>query len=196
MDDAATSDSARTAQPSDYQGRLAREVFGPYLGEVNVNVGCGGNIVPGFLNMTRDQWDLGLRMGTDIPPDGSVDCIMASHVMEHVDYMIDAMREIHAALRPGGHFIAITPHAASDAAVEDPTHVRSFTERSWFYFNRTLYETPGHAGHYDSPVDFSFGVVRVDLVPYKEFWNDPELDHKKKHWRNVIREVHAVLRKI
>ena len=165
----------------------------PYMGEFNLNVGAGNNPLPGFRNLQQSEWWLGEYSAPF--SENRADCIVASHVMEHVTRIIPAMRDIHRVLKPGGFFIAITPYASSNDAVEDPTHVRYFTEMSWQYFNESLYKAGGHAGSYKSAIDFTFTVESVALVPYPEFHNDAELDFKMKHWRNVIKEMHAVLRK-
>lgn len=183
-------------------------LFGPYLGKDNLNLGCGRNPEPGFLNLDRTPGE-GIDLVGDLEtaiipaPDmlcrahpGSVDFILASHVLEHVSNLIPLMREIHRVLRQGGYLAAVTPYASSDDAVEDPTHVRYFTEKSWYYFDRRLYEKDGHAGSYDSPVDFCFDVVSVSLIPYPEWKDRPDLDSAKRYNRNVIREMIAILRKV
>ena len=53
------------------------------------------------------------------------DLIFASHLMEHIDpaksfLLMDTCFE---ALKPGGHFIAVTPHAFSDDGPTGPHHV-------------------------------------------------------------------------
>lgn len=172
------------------------------MGRLNLNIGCGGNLQEGFANHDRKpapHVDFASDLETEQlhgVASGAWDCVLASHVLEHIANLIPLMRDIHRVLKPGGHLIAVTPYASSNDAVEDPTHVRFFTEASWYYFDRRLYERTGHAGNYDSPVDFSFDVLAVSLVPYQEFLGDPELDWKMKHWRNIIREVQAVLRKV
>jgi len=185
------------------------DLFGPYLGgadALRVNLGCGHNVEPGFLNLDRVHGH-----GADIVFDledcahltalpfstGSVACVLASHVLEHITGLIPLLREIHRILQPGGSLIAVTPYASSDDAWEDPTHVRSFTERSWYYFNPRLYAQPNHAGSYPSPVDFCFAVAQVTLVPCPDYLAaSPEmLEAAKRCYRNVIREMHAILRK-
>lgn len=191
-------------------GERVQAHFGPYLGEVCLNVGCGYTKESGFINVDRVAGVADLVVDLDDHPNlargSTVDCILASHVLEHITHLIPLMREFHRVLKPGGHLIACTPYASSDSAVEDPTHVRSFTERSWKYFDRRLYETPNHAGHYPSPVDFCFDVVEVRLIPYPEIevaavdaarhGHLNMLDVWKRQNRNVIREVIAVLRKV
>ena len=143
----------------------------------------------------------GGRMASNV-----ADFVLASHVLEHVQDIISAMREIHRVLKPGGHLVAATPYASSDDAWDDPTHVRVFTQNSWHYFNKDLYAKKGHAGHYNSPVDFKFEVVSVSLIPTPETKQRMESMAKKghlnivdmlvKHERNIVQEMIAVLRKV
>lgn len=185
----------------------------PYVGQVNLNLGCGiAGVIPGWINVDTTPGpgvDAVAYLGVDtLPfPESSVDCIMASHVLEHVFYLIDGMREIHRVLRPGGHLIAITPHAGSDDAWEDPTHVRAFTENSWHYWDRRMYESQDGHGAYRSPVDFCFDVVNVGLTPQQWRWEEFErqgltedqmneaMQRLMKRERNVVGEIIAILRK-
>lgn len=210
-----------TVEPSAH----VRGMFGEFLGgagALRLNLGCGDHPEPGFVNVDRvvgfgadvifdlehcakdafgELWPWQLPFVT-----GSVDCVLASHVLEHITNLIPLMREIHRVLTPGGYLIVVAPYASSDGAWEDPTHVRAFTERSWTYFDRRMYETPGHAGAYPSPIDFCFDVVKVDLVLFEDIREsvaslDPlarklEIDVKKRFMRNIIQEQHAVLRKV
>jgi SAM-dependent methyltransferase len=207
-----------------------RGMFGEFVGVHNLNLGCGDHPEPGFLNLDRvggfgadvimdlercgemgvgDQrwaWAPELRVNQLPWAANTFDCVLASHILEHLTYLIDVMREIHRVLKPGGHLIAVAPYASCDAAWEDPTHVRAFTERSWSYFDQRLYQTPGHAGAYPSPIDYCFDVVKVDLVLFDDIREqmaplDPltrslEIEVKKRFMRNIIREQHAVLRKV
>jgi SAM-dependent methyltransferase len=202
-----TSLCAPTAPVSEHVERA----FGPYLGGPSahrLNLGCGRSVEPGFRNLDRVvgagvdivqdlevYGQLG-RFALPLAPPGSLDFVLASHVLEHIQHLIPLMRAIHAALKPGGHLGLVAPYASSDDAWEDPTHVRAFTEKSWAYFDRRLYERPDHYGSYTSDVDFCFEVESLYLVPYEAVVNDPDLENKKRYLRNIIREQIVVLRKV
>lgn len=220
---------AQTAQESEVNTALAEyllNIVAPYEGVCNLNLGCGvAGVIhkPGWYNLDRTPGP-----GTDLVFDldsckegrsvsflpaipekriicggmlaESMDLVLASHVLEHLRNFIPVMREIHRVLRPGGHLVAITPHAGSDDAWEDPTHVRAFTDRSWGYFDQHMYEGQEGHGSYRSSVDFSFKVVRVDQVPqqwaYEEYGGSAEMIRQVSRFhRNIISEVIAVLRK-
>jgi SAM-dependent methyltransferase len=166
----------------------------PYLGDNNLNVGCGENPMEGFRNVDKQHWWIG-EYSAPFRTD-SIDCIFASHVMEHVKDIIRGMRDAHRILKPGGYFIALTPYASSDDAWEDPTHVRCFTKNSWGYFDKRLYARPGHLGHYKSDVDYIFEVEKVHLVVEPGWANYPDLEQAVKSYRNVIRELQVVLRAV
>ncbi len=175
--------------------------YGRFFGALNVNLGCAKNHEPGWQNLDMNpdvspdvEWDL--ETGTVPFPDGSVDCFLASHSMEHVRNLFPLMADLHRALRSGGHLIAVVPHGANDTAWDAPAHVQLFTPNTWAYFTEQLYEVPNTAGYGASqgePVK-RWRIVEQTMVPYPEFVDDPELDWKAKHLRNVISEVHTVMR--
>jgi len=53
-------------------------------------------------------------------PDGSVDGVLLSHVLEHLDQPQQAIAEIRRVLKPGGTLLVITPLQAGFK--KDPTH--------------------------------------------------------------------------
>jgi len=54
-------------------------------------------------------------------------------------------------------------------------------------------DTAGNGADEGAPVR-SWEMVQTILVPQKEFENDPDIEFKRKHWNNVIREMHVVLK--
>lgn len=182
-------------------------VFGPWVGGPDaerLNIGCASNRLDGFLNLDMDsrvnpdvQWDL-----ERIPlpfPDNWFDCVLASHVMEHIprQSLFPLVRDIHRILKPGGHFIAVTPYATADGAIEAPQHVNYFTENTWAYFTDQLYNNKNSAGFgaRENHEYADWENISIVMVPFPEFVNDPEIEWKRRHYRNVIQELHAVLHK-
>lgn len=193
-----------------------RHAFGAYTGPEGahrLNLGCAKNPEPGFLNLDLDarvapdvQHDLEV---TPLPfEDASFDCILGSHVFEHVQRFLPLVADLHRILKPGGYLIAVTPHCGSDDAWDSPHHVRAFSENTWHYVCQSLYEQTSleHAGRgaYQGFEYKPWKVARISLIPYPDLQlgadgivgQQAELQVKKRFMRNVIQEVHAVLQKV
>lgn len=73
-----------------------------------LNIGCGTNTKPGWINIDRVARSPGVVTDfdiTDLPyPDGGVDAVLAEHVLEHFSFAEEALvwRELARVLRPGG----------------------------------------------------------------------------------------------
>ena len=103
--------------------------------KVKVNLGCGHNSVPGFINV-----DLRKLPGVDKVMDlnkkwkfnnNSIDFIYARGVVEHL-YSIDkTMEEIYRVLKPKGIAFLVLPYYNSIMMSYDPQH-------RWFFNENTL----------------------------------------------------------
>ena len=60
--------------------------------------------------------------------------IMISHVLEHLPDLVTAMTNCLDLLADGGLMYIAVPYDLSYGAWQDPTHVRAFNERSWWYY--------------------------------------------------------------
>lgn len=65
---------------------------------------------------------------------GYFDEIIANEVLEHVENLSILMKNCLDLLREGGIFNICVPYDLSYGAWQDPTHVRAFNERSWWYY--------------------------------------------------------------
>lgn len=178
------------------------DLFGPYLGLDNLNLGCARNHLDGFTNLDCSPnvgadvvWDL-----HDLPlpfEDNRWDCIFGSHVFEHIcrERFIQLAGELQRILRPGGYLISVTPYCSSDDAIDNPFHLQTFSEITWHYADQRIYQTPGTAGYGDFGVDWDLPVIATHFVPYPEHRHAPDLDIRRRHWRNVIQELHVVMQK-
>ena len=60
---------------------------------IKINIACGPNPKPGWLNLDIEGADLTLDMRESIPlPDKCAQMIYSEHFFEHLDYPGDAMR--------------------------------------------------------------------------------------------------------
>lgn len=179
-------------------------MFGPFLGEHNLNLGCARDRAEGWTNL-----DISPNVGADIVhdlevlplpfPDATWDCIFGSHVFEHIhrERFIPLAGELARILRPGGYLISVTPYCTSTDAVDNPFHLQAFSAVTWHYADRRMYETPGHAGFGDFGVSWDLPVIETRFVPHDAFRHLPEhiLRQKMEHEWNVIRELHVIMQK-
>ena len=110
---------------------------------LRLNLGCGDKPLQGWTNV--DIRDL---PGVDIVYDlrrlpwpfdsGDVDEILMDNVLEHLASRdaIRVLNEIGRVLKLGGQATIIVPHALSQGAYQDPTHVSFWVPRSALYWNQ------------------------------------------------------------
>jgi len=207
---------------SRFSHRVA-EHFGQYVGEANLNLGCAQNPEPGFVNLDLDQrataevfHDL---ESVPLPfGDSQFDCVLGSHVFEHVRNFLPLVADIHRILKPGGVLIGITPYISSDDAWDSPHHVRAFSENTWHYVCQSLYACADpadptayqHAGRgaYQGYEYKPWQVAEIRLSPYPDIaaaamaaarqgqLASDVLNLWKRQNRNVIKEITCVLRKV
>src|SRR5216683_1624924 len=108
-----------------YESRVTARHFRSWLfqrskfrGKANLklNIGCGANVVAGWINIDLDgpaevfRWDCRRGIPCD---DGSVDLIFAEHVFEHLDPWTGArfLSECKRCLRSGGTVRIVVPDA-------------------------------------------------------------------------------------
>src|ERR1700730_16374033 len=144
-----TAFSRRRASTLLRQGIASSEA--PMLSSTAV-IGSGKNYDPNILNIDIDE-----RWHPDVVADisdhrlferevsserfatikfqrGWFDCIIASHVLEHLPDLVGAMTNCLDLLTDGGIFRITVPYDLSYGAWQDPTHVHAFNERSWLYY--------------------------------------------------------------
>jgi SAM-dependent methyltransferase len=115
-------------------------------------IGSGKMYNPNFLNIDIDErWhpdivadiadpDLftreftSARFGMIRLQRGWFDSIVASHVLEHIPDLVQAMTNCLELLHDGGLLRITVPYDLSYGAWQDPTHVHAFNERSWLYY--------------------------------------------------------------
>jgi SAM-dependent methyltransferase len=181
-----------------------------YFGENNLYAGCGMDKTPSngahkWVNLDYNKevepdilFDLNDR---PLPfKDRTFNCIYSSHTLEHVhrENFIYLMDEFHRILKPQGWFVAIVPYGTSDSAWGQIQHNMQFNEMTFGCLDKAIFETEGNYGYKDTenyPFHY-WNIASVQLVPFPEFADDPEVKWKAKHLRNVISEMHVVMQRI
>jgi SAM-dependent methyltransferase len=103
-----------------------------------INLGCGANKFPNILGIDllfRAYPDVVANLEKGIPfLSNSVDCVLANHVLEHIDGLDLIMSEIHRVLKPYGKVKIFVPHYSNPLGLSDYTHRRLFGVYSFYYF--------------------------------------------------------------
>lgn len=131
-------------------------------GATFLNVGSGRVHVPGWVSIDRlAPRDRPWLIPADIRAlpfrDDSFDGALASHILEHIVEVRDAIRELHRVLKEGATLIVRVPYGVR--ALTDPFHVRAFDLRS---FARFAMDDPNSL-----ECDRLFEIVSLGITDYE-----------------------------
>jgi SAM-dependent methyltransferase len=152
------------ATVDDRTGRLA--AIGRESGRVVLELGCGPRKrIPGSIGIDVRPYDPVDVVGDlftvlERVPDGSVDLVHSSHVLEHLDDLGGLMQALRRIVKPGGRVVTVVPHFSNPYYYSDYTHRRQFGLYSFSYlahdrlFRRTV-------PLYDGDPGFSLVDVRL-----------------------------------
>jgi len=126
-----------------------------------LHVGCGTDIRHDYVNL-----DFMKLKGVDVIHDmnkfpwpfknNTFEEVYASHVLEHIDDLLQVMQEIHRISKPGAKIIIRGPHFSCGVSYRDPTHKRMFS-----YFTFDYFSTPDT--YYDRKEQGLFTIVHRKL---------------------------------
>ena len=129
---------------------------------MKLNLGCGNKRKDGWIGIDStktDATDIVRDLTRGLPfADSTADEILSDNVFEHIgppEDFIFVLNECYRVLKPGGVLTAIVPDGRSQAAWQDPTHVRAFVPRSALYWNQDLQwaKLYGITANFDVSVD-------------------------------------------
>ncbi|MFC1785302.1 methyltransferase domain-containing protein [Candidatus Neomarinimicrobiota bacterium] len=114
-----------------------------YKGSRNLHLGCGNKPLKNFLNLdyyNTKYIDEKVDLNKPLPyENNSFNLIYSDNVFEHIENLIDLIKECYRILKKDGHLIIKVPYFKSKHAFVDPTHKIYFTIQSMDYFVKGTY---------------------------------------------------------
>src|SRR3990167_5394836 len=173
-----------------------------------LDLACGNNKQKGFVgvDITKEgtQADIEanlLSFPWTFAEDNSVDEIFSSHFLEHIphgdgyhDPFFQFMDEVYRILKPGGTARFICPYYTSVRAIQDPTHMRSIGEPTFFYTSQKWREL-NKLEHY--PIKCNLETIKVDHGVSEEFTGRAQdaVAYSAMHYWNVVQDIMVTLQK-
>jgi len=187
-----------------------RKFYGEFFGARNLYLGCGMDQEPSGSKEVWVNLDFNPKVCPDIChdlnnvplpfPDNEFNCVFSCHCLEHLEKIkfVEVIAEIHRILVPRGILVAITPYGSADVALGMPQHKQAFYEITWTSIDKRLYENKDQFGFQDDEgLPFrTWDTEKIVMIPFLEWEKDPALTWKAKHLRNVISDLHAVMRAV
>lgn len=177
-----------------------------------LNMGCGYLKLDGYVNA-----DISIKVNPDIVVDFSktrwdefkdneFNHIVAKDILEHIpgDFC-NVIKEMYRISKNGAIWEIQFPHHRCDHAVDDPTHIRLLTEKTFKMFDRDVLNKLHQDGRSESMLAFEHGVdiqvceVKHDFI---DFWvkkvNNKELTIEQLYemsnfYNNVIESVKILI---
>ncbi len=182
---------------------------------IKLNLGCGQNPIPGFVNVDKyGNPDVRHDLET-FPwpwPDNSVQLVILNHCLEHLGETVGLyfriFQEMYRICAPQAVINIAVPHPRHDDFLNDPTHMRCITPNGLRLFSKKLNEHWQNNNCANSPLGL-FLNIDYDLESYS-YRLDPEWRQKLKNgecneadiqkaarrYLNVIKEIRMRLKVI
>ena len=137
--------------------------------KVVIELGCGPYKKPGvigidYLALDGVDYVADLELGLPFLEDNSVDEIISTHVLEHIENFKILLTDIHRVLKPNGLKITKVPYFSNPYYYSDYTHKRFFGLYSFDYF------TDPKLSKYKRKVPSFYGDVKFEVLEKKIFF--------------------------
>jgi predicted O-linked N-acetylglucosamine transferase (SPINDLY family) len=185
--------------------------------KMKLNMGCGQNKVPGFVNIDKfKECSPDLQMDLEVTPwslpDNSVEEVLFNHCLEHLgatsDVFFGIIKELYRVCVPNAKIQINVPHPRHDNFIGDPTHVRIITPQVMSLFSKKNNEKWKAMHASNTPLALYLGVdfevERTELLPAEQYRDDlvsgklsrAEFDRLALTTNNAISEIRMTVRAI
>ncbi len=155
-----------------------------------LNIGAGKTYIPGFKNIdVSKKADIVMNLSVDQLPfaDSSVDLVVTSHTLEHIDDYLFALGEIHRVLKHGAKLLVGVPYVTlTEFNLVNPYHKHHFNEFSFDFFDPDrLLNSAAEEGQ----ILFKKVCHRFHYLPEFAKKSAKKKDWARRHYFNVVREI-------
>lgn len=167
---------------------------------LKLDLGCGKNKQPNFIGVDVIAFPgvdqvVDLRKAPWPWPDGSVEHVYCSHMIEHLEWpdRVTFFNELYRVLRLGGQCTLVWPNWAHERFWGDPTHKAPMSTFAMYYLSKAWRESQSpHVGYTcDFAVTWGHGMDTDKIVG-----RNPEyVQHAATHFINLVADIHATLTK-
>ena len=158
--------------------------------KVIIDIGCGSRKVEGAIGIDGFNQP-GVNVVCDLEQSiplktNSVDILHTSHLLEHIQNLVQLMEEVYRVSKPGSQVYITVPYFTSRGAFRDPTHVRYFSEETFQYFQ--------NPAPYQIRTDFQIQSIHYKYRTLFRYF--PEFIRKifRRHLWNVVDEITVSLK--
>src|SRR3990167_6921383 len=172
---------------------------------VRLDLACGNNKQKGFVGVDITKKGTQADIEADLlqfpwtfAKDNSVDETFCSHFIEHIPHLdgyhdpfFQVFDEIYRILKPGGLARFVVPYWSSVRAIQDPTHMRSIGEPTFFYLSQA-WRKMNKLEHY--PIRCNFDLVKVDHAISEEYTGKAQdaVTYQAMHMLNVVNDIMVI----
>ncbi len=183
------------------------------MATLKLNLGCGNNHRPGYLNVDKHGEPDLVHDLESLPwpwEDSSVSEVVLSHVLEHLgagtDTYLGILKELYRVCADGARIHITVPHPHHDDFLNDATPVRAVTPESLQLLSKKANDEWARQGAANTPLahylDVDFEIENVEQV-LDPLWarrmqarqlSQQDLLFATRSYNNVIKELRIVLR--
>ncbi|OGP75037.1 MAG: hypothetical protein A2V86_05685 [Deltaproteobacteria bacterium RBG_16_49_23] len=176
---------------------------------VRLDLGCGRRKLSGFIGVDHYRHpgvNVVLDLDQPLPfADDSVDLVLASNSLEHVNNLEFTMQEIYRVCRHGAQLCIISTYSNEELKVSNPPHKQVFNEhtpRFWTSSTNSAIDVDEYMHLYAKTwglrksklmhPDIDFRCMKMDFFYFPEYQHLSEKEQRnarKSYWVNVCDEI-------